>query len=132
MKTRGISDAGILRLSKFAGNGVKEVQLISELEKWLDDYRVSYRQFDEDYGFSSNSDPLADVAIWPSEKTKSSIFEADAVALVYEGAGYDDLSYESEMHQIADKNRSQLSTIAKKYGYYMEDYSSWASLFYKD
>lgn len=53
----------------------------------------------------------------------------DAVMLTYDGAGYDYLSYQADYGGIW---RKDVKAIAKKYGYEVDDYSTWAMSFYPE
>jgi len=139
---KGISDAGIRRLAQAVGGREttpEEAALMEDLQRWMKETNEHLmgpeddedpRDFWKKYG-----EPLAEVEVWPPEKTaeflgSEGMLNMDCVSLIYEGSGYDILSPESDEPSLSDVYRGQLKQLAEQHGFMMEDYSSWAACFY--
>lgn len=103
-------------------------KLAQRIKQLLD---AAQAEWDEAIG---RSDPIyRDVHIRVGPEVPEYIDSNAPVAITYDGAGYDMLSYEGEMEYMGgSKLRQDVMNAAAKMGYLAEDYSSWAMTFWPD
>ncbi len=127
-------------------------RFLEGVNKIMESIRASTREISEDLGMRFD-DPLADVRILAGDDCQNSEFSNAKVAITFDGAGYDLLSYNADLEwaaelesaaqefgfdatkaRLADSKtpttRDKLEALAESCGLHMEDYASWAVTFY--
>jgi hypothetical protein len=78
-----------------------------------------------------DSDTFADTKILTGDDVHTYLDSTALVAMTYDGAGYDFLSYEGEaVYMGCNALRDMIAEAAHGHGFYMEDQNNWAAAFW--
>jgi len=107
-------------------------KLAAEIKRLLDAAQAQWDEVMEMEGLGGGGE-FDDVRILVGQEAKRELAAGADIVMTYDGAGYDQLSYQSDMeHMGGSKIRADIINAAAQMGYTTEDLASYAMGFYPD